>query len=60
MREPWIDLECPSCHEQWESDPADLPEPGKEFGCEHCDDRRPVSEFVKTSEGLEIHESFHV
>ncbi|APW98314.1 hypothetical protein CHINAEXTREME_11145 [Halobiforma lacisalsi AJ5] len=59
MSTPWIDLECPSCREQWEDDPADLPAPGNEFTCEHCDDERPVSEFVKTPEGLEIHENFH-
>ena len=59
MREAWIRLECPACTEQWERDPADLPAPGNEYACEHCGDERPIVEFVKTKEGLEIHENFH-
>lgn len=59
MREAWIHLQCPDCEEQWEADPADLPAPGGEFTCEECGSRRPIAEFVKTKEGLQIHEQFH-
>lgn len=59
MREGWIPLECADCGEQWENNPADLPSPGNEFECDHCDARRPVSEFVATTEGLNVLKDFH-
>lgn len=59
MREAWIQLECPACTEQWERNPTDLPAPGNEFSCDHCDEQRSVAEFVKTPDGLEILREFH-
>ncbi len=59
MSEAWIDLECPDCAEQWERNLTELPAPGNEFRCDHCDAERPIAEFVKTQRGLEIHEQFH-
>ena len=59
MREAWITLLCPDCETEWDGDPAELPAPGNEYRCEHCGATRPVVEFVKTQEGLEIHRTFH-
>lgn len=59
MREAWVTLECPNCHETWESNPGDLPAPGEEFTCNHCGETRSISEFTKTQRGFEILESFH-
>lgn len=59
MREGWIPLECVECGEQWEGSPEELPPPGEEFACPHCDTHRPVQAFVSTPEGLEILAEFH-
>ena len=59
MQEAWIQLQCPDCGEQWETNPADLHEPDREFACEHCDATRPLSEFAKTQRDFEILEEFH-
>lgn len=59
MQEAWIQLHCPDCQENWEANPADLPEPDSEFSCQHCDSARPTAEFVKTTRGLEILRDFH-
>lgn len=59
MQEAWIPLLCPECGEVWESPPNDLPAPGTEFVCTHCGRERPVAEFVKTKEGLEMLKEFH-
>lgn len=54
MRDAWIHLECPACLEVWESAPNALPTLGTEFECPYCESPRPVAEFVKTREGLQI------
>ncbi|WP_436931066.1 DUF7836 family putative zinc-binding protein [Halosimplex halobium] len=59
MQEAWIQLQCPECGEQWEANPADLPEPDAAFGCKDCEARRPLSEFTKTARDFEILEEFH-
>ena len=59
MKQAWIPTACIDCGERWESTPAALPAPGNEFDCPYCGSRRPVSEFVATTEGLEILEAFH-
>lgn len=59
MAEAWIPLECVECGEQWEDTPSDLPAPGTEFTCDHCETQRPVSEFVKTQRGFEMLTAFH-
>lgn len=59
MQEAWIQLHCPACDEQWEANPADLPEPGAEFTCGHCGETRSVVEFAKTQRDFEILEAFH-
>jgi hypothetical protein len=58
MRQAWIHLECPGCQEVWESTLDAIPALGSEFDCPYCDARRPVSEFVKTQEGLKVLEKF--
>lgn len=59
MHEGWIPLECISCGEQWEQSPAELPPRGSDFTCENCGELRPLADFVRTQEGLEIIEKFH-
>jgi len=59
MPETWIDLQCPSCGETWEDSPADLPEPGQDFTCNHCGTERPMAEFMRTDRNLEMWEAFH-
>lgn len=59
MQEAWIQFLCPSCDEQWEANPADLPEPGAAYACEDCGDERPVAEFARTARDFEILASFH-
>ena len=59
MQEAWIQIQCPACEEQWEANPADLPEPGDEFTCEYCEETRTVSEFAKTVRDFEILDNFH-
>ena len=59
MREGWIQLECADCGEQWTADPADLPAPGNRYDCDHCGSERPIAEFAKTPQGLNILEEFH-
>lgn len=59
MQRSWVPLECVDCGEHWERSPADLPAPGRDFECDHCGARRPISEFVKTTQGLKILKRFH-
>lgn len=59
MREGWIQLECVDCEEQWDANPADLPSPGNEYSCDHCDSERPITEFMKTQRGFDILKEFH-
>jgi hypothetical protein len=59
MQEAWIQLQCPDCTEDWEANPADLPDPGTEMTCNHCDGTHPVSEFTQTARDLEILREFH-
>jgi len=59
MQEAWIQLQCPDCGEQWEANPADLPEPHRDFDCKDCEGTRPLSEFAKTTRDFEIIEEFH-
>lgn len=59
MPEAWVQLRCPACGESWEANPSDLPAPGEEFACDHCDARRPTAEFMRTQRDLEILEEFH-
>ncbi|WP_436926454.1 DUF7836 family putative zinc-binding protein [Halosimplex amylolyticum] len=59
MQEAWIQLRCPDCGEQWEANPADLPEPDGTLGCNHCDTSRRVAEFTKTTRDFEILREFH-
>jgi DNA-directed RNA polymerase subunit RPC12/RpoP len=59
MSEPWIQLHCPDCTEQWEENPVNLPAPDEEFQCPHCGARHPVSEFTRANRDFEILEEFH-
>lgn len=59
MKEAWIPLECVNCGEQWEDSPVELPAPGNEFVCDHCDARRPISEFIQTQQGFKILKQFY-
>ena len=59
MPETWIDLQCPSCGETWEDSPADLPEPGRDFTCNHCGTERPMAEFMRTDRNREMWQAFH-
>ena len=58
MPEAWIQLECPSCGEDWERDPADLPDSDAEFECPSCGEQRRMAEFTKTQRDLEMLEQF--
>lgn len=58
MRPAWIQLECPSCQEIWESSLDAVPVLDTDFDCPYCRSRNPVSAFVRTKEGLEILEEF--
>ena len=59
MTETWIELQCPGCGETWEAAPADLPQPGREFTCQHCGRDGPVAEFMRTERNLEMWRAFH-
>lgn len=59
MQEAWIPLECIDCGAQWERTPSDLPAPGNEYECDHCDVDRPIAEFVKTQQGFKILKEFY-
>jgi hypothetical protein len=59
MQEAWIQLSCPTCDEQWQENPTELPKPGESFTCDHCEATRTVSEFTKTARDFEMLESFH-
>lgn len=59
MTEAWVQLTCPDCQKQWESNPSDLPAPGEAFECDHCGARRSVSEFMRTQRDFTILEQFH-
>lgn len=54
MRPAWIQLECPTCGEIWESTLDAVPLLDEEFECPYCRTRNPVSEFVRTREGLKV------
>ncbi len=58
MVEAWIQLQCPSCDEEWERSPSDLPGPDADFTCNHCGETRRVAEFMMTQRDLEILEEF--
>ncbi|MCU4799425.1 hypothetical protein OB920_03445 [Halobacteria archaeon HArc-gm2] len=58
MPRSWIDLECPSCGEDWEADPSDLPSPDATFECRNCGEERSMAEFTKTQRSLEILKEF--
>jgi len=58
MQEAWIDLRCPDCTNDWEANPADLPDPGAAFTCDDCGNTRPLSEFTRTARDLEILREF--
>jgi hypothetical protein len=59
MNEAWIDLQCSTCGETWEANPADLPEPDAGFTCPHCGATGSTGEFARTTRGFEILEEFH-
>lgn len=59
MHKSWLPLECMACGTQWEQAPDDLPPSGHELHCDQCGLQRPVSEFMRTAEGLKILEQFH-
>lgn len=54
MRPAWIQLECPSCGEIWESTLDAVPRLEDDFECPYCRSRSPVPEFVRTKEGLAV------
>lgn len=58
MVEAWIQLQCPSCGEEWEDAPTDLPASDAEYTCNHCGETRRVAEFMLTQRDLEILEGF--
>ncbi|MHB9285935.1 hypothetical protein ACKVMT_02710 [Halobacteriales archaeon Cl-PHB] len=58
MNDAWITLQCPDCQESWEANPGDLPAPGEQTRCEHCDTRRPTAELMKTNRDLDILQEF--
>ncbi|MFB6135399.1 MAG: hypothetical protein ABEJ04_01440 [Halobacteriaceae archaeon] len=59
MNEAWIQLRCPACQEDWESNPADLPAPDQSFECPHCGEDASMREFMKTPRALDILAEFH-
>lgn len=59
MQEAWIELECPSCGEQWEETLDELPSPDGEHACRNCGEVRPMVELAQTERDLDILESFH-
>lgn len=59
MHKSWVPLECIDCEEQWEQSPGELPAPDSDFECDQCGTNRPISEFVKTQQGLQILKQFH-
>lgn len=58
MPPAWIQLQCPDCESVWEENPGDLPEPDREFTCDHCGSEARTSEFMKTKRSLEVLEEF--
>ena len=58
MRPAWIQLECPSCGEVWESTLDAVPDLGDDFACPYCQARNSVSTFVRTKEGLKVLRGF--
>jgi predicted RNA-binding Zn-ribbon protein involved in translation (DUF1610 family) len=52
--EAFAELVCPACGKYWEASPTDLPAPKESFECPDCGERRPLSEFTRTSRDLEI------
>ena len=59
MNEAWIQLRCPSCQEDWEANPTDLPAPDRSFECPYCGESGTMRAFMKTERGLEILGEFH-
>ncbi|GAB3668574.1 DUF7836 family putative zinc-binding protein [Halopiger thermotolerans] len=59
MQRSWVPLECVECGEQWEKPPEELPTPGNEFVCDNCGTDRPISEFIKTKQGLKVLKQFY-
>lgn len=59
MNEAWIQLQCPDCEATWEADPADLPAPDADHGCDNCGATRPTGEFARSTRDFEILSEFH-
>lgn len=49
-----MELVCPECEKYWEATPSDLPGADEQFDCPDCGERRPLSEFARSSRDLEI------
>ncbi|MCT9098303.1 hypothetical protein [Haloarchaeobius sp. HME9146] len=59
MQQAWIQLQCSACDEGWEANPAQLPEPKRDFTCKHCGTTRRMAEFAQTQTDLRILKEFH-
>lgn len=53
MVEAYVQLLCPECNKDWESNPSDLPLPNKVFHCPDCHASYRTSEFMRTDRDLE-------
>lgn len=52
--ETFVELLCPECNKHWEATPAALPNTDESFDCPDCGERRPLSEFARTTRDLEV------
>lgn len=52
--ETFVELVCPDCEKYWEASPSELPGADEPFDCPDCGERRPLSEFARSSRDLEI------
>lgn len=59
MNPAYVRLICPSCGDDWQENPNQLPAHDEEFTCSKCDAERRMAEFMRTSRDLEILKQLH-
>lgn len=53
MDEAYVQLLCPECAKDWESNPSELPGSREMYHCPNCHATRLTAEFMRTDHDLQ-------